>query len=81
MLSKIASMIGMPCGVDRLTEEKTRLSCAQILIEIDDATPLKDYIMLKGHSGVSKKQVILYEFRPFHYTKCLKFGHLAGKCG
>lgn len=35
MLSRIASMIGKPCGIDKLTRDKVRLSYARIMVEVD----------------------------------------------
>lgn len=80
MLSRIASMIGRPCGIDNLTKEKLRLSYVRLMVEVDASKPLKEFIMLKGRMGDIKKQLIEYEFRPFHCSKCMKFGHTAGRC-
>lgn len=48
MLGKIASMLGKPSGIDKLTNDKIHLSYAWILVEIDAACPPKDFILLKG---------------------------------
>lgn len=63
-----------------MTKDKVRLSYACIMVEVDASNPLKEFIMLKGLDSVLQKQSIEYEFRPFHCTKCMKFGHTAGRC-
>lgn len=35
MLSRIASMVGKPCGIDKLTRDRVGLSYARIMVEVD----------------------------------------------
>lgn len=38
-------------------------------------------MLLKGPDGIVRRQKVIYEFRPFHCSRCLRFGHLASRCG
>lgn len=80
LLSRIASIIGEPKGVDKLTKDRVRLSYARLLIEVNAGKPLKDFIMLKGPNGELKKQLVDSEFRPFHCSRCSSFGHTPNRC-
>lgn len=77
MLGKIASMLGKPFGIDKLTNDKICLSYARIMVEIDARRPPKEFIMLKGPDGSVIKQRVIYEFKPLHCIKCHMFGQVS----
>lgn len=62
ILSKIASYIGRPLAVDKLTGHKTRLGFARLLIDVKKDVELPEEVPIHGPNGVVMfNQKVLYE--------------------
>ncbi|XP_020243171.1 uncharacterized protein LOC109821392 [Asparagus officinalis] len=74
-ISKIASAVGRPITIDKLTANKQRLAYARVLVEVSMPSPLPDCITLKGPDGKLFNQKILYELKPRCCNQCKLVGH------
>ena len=83
-LSHIASVVGLPLYADAVTEACSRISFAQICIELDASTPLVDdfEVELLQEDGSSKMVTIFvsYQWRPTVCEVCQVFGHASTSC-
>ncbi|KAJ6287957.1 hypothetical protein OIU76_027738 [Salix suchowensis] len=80
-LSKIASALGKPVQCDMLIASMTRLSYARILVEINLAEDLPQFINFRLPNGVMHAQSIVYETLPkFSCSLCKVIGHLVESC-
>lgn len=48
MLGKIASLIGKPCYIDKLTASRERIAYARVLVELKSGEKMIDKIVLHG---------------------------------
>lgn len=80
MLGKIASHVGKPCFVDKLTANKERLAYARVLVELKSGDKILDQVVLKGPNKEEYVQKVVYESRPLQCYKCLRFGHSIRNC-
>lgn len=80
VLGKIASLIGKPCYVDKLTASRERLAYARVLVELKSGEKIIDSITLKAPSGQEFVQQVVYESKPLQCYRCLKFGHSVRNC-
>lgn len=80
MLGKIASHIGKPCYIDKLTANRERIAYARVLVELQSGETMLDQIVLKGPDNKEFTQRIVYESRPLQCYQCLKFGHSVRNC-
>lgn len=78
-LSKIASIIGKPLFADPYTTDKTRISFARVLIDIDVSKDLPSSIKIDTPFG-TKMISIEYEWIPHFCTICDCIGHSTQKC-
>ncbi|XP_059301875.1 uncharacterized protein LOC132053789 [Lycium ferocissimum] len=74
-LSKIPSLIGKPLYADECTSKQRRISCAQILVEINITRPLPDKVLVSEPNGTTFEQAISYDWKPEYCPKCLKIGN------
>ncbi|XP_074283518.1 uncharacterized protein LOC141608064 [Silene latifolia] len=79
-LSKIASQIGTPLYVDPVTTNKGRLSFDRIMVEVDLAKPLPDFVAIHTPFLGQILQGVEYEWLPFYCTHCKKLGHEEKVC-
>ncbi|KAJ6353314.1 hypothetical protein OIU76_002350 [Salix suchowensis] len=79
-LSKIASALGKPVQCDMLTASMTRLSYARILVEINLAEDLPQFINFCLPNGAMHAQAIVYETLPKFCAHCKVIGHLVESC-
>lgn len=80
MLGKIASCVGKPKYIDKMTASKERLAYARILVELNSGEKIIDSLQLKGPDGKLFTQKIVYEVKPYQCFKCFHFGHNARNC-
>lgn len=78
-LSKIASVIGKPLYADPYTTEKTRISFARVLIDIDISKELTTSIKMNTPYGL-KEVTVDYEWVPHFCSLCDCIGHSSSKC-
>ena len=79
-LSHIASIIGKPLHVDKLTASGRRITFARMCIEVDAKFELLKNLMIEVEDPVSGEldQIDLpveYQWNPIRCAKCKKFGH------
>ncbi|KAJ6377610.1 hypothetical protein OIU76_026564 [Salix suchowensis] len=79
-LSKIASALGKPVQCDMLTSSMTRLSYARILVEINLAEGLPQFVKFGLPNGVMHAQPIVYETLPKFCAHCKVIGHIVDSC-
>ncbi|KAJ6377598.1 hypothetical protein OIU76_026552 [Salix suchowensis] len=79
-LSKIASALGKPVQSDMLTSSMTRLSYARILVEINLAEDLPQFVKFRLPNGVMHAQPIVYETLPKFCAHCKVIGHIVDSC-
>ncbi|KAL0361152.1 UNVERIFIED_CONTAM: hypothetical protein Sradi_3799700 [Sesamum radiatum] len=75
-LGKIGSRLGTPIAMDLLTRTMERVSYARILVEVDASKPLVDHVEFVLPNGVTRNQLVVYEFTPKFCTDCNRFGHI-----
>ncbi|XP_074305712.1 uncharacterized protein LOC141640934 [Silene latifolia] len=79
-LSKIACKIGTPLYADPVTTNKERLTFARIMVEVDLAKPLPDFVGLQTPFMGQFMQQVIYEWLPYYCTHCKKLGHEQKVC-
>ncbi|XP_028554325.1 uncharacterized protein LOC114580556 [Dendrobium catenatum] len=78
-ISRIASKIGVPVAADKLTEQKIRLTYAQISVLVDNlATYPKEIQVSLDGDVVSLK--VQYEWRPYPCEHCKSLMHFSSSC-
>lgn len=78
-LSKIASVIGRPLFADPYTTEKTRISFARVLIDIDISKDIPSFVKVNTPYG-EKVVTVDYEWMPHFCSHCDVIGHSLSKC-
>lgn len=78
-LSKIASLIGKPLFADPYTTDKTRISFARVLIDIDVSKDTPSFVTVRSPFGVQNVKVE-YEWIPHYCTHCESLGHSVNRC-
>ncbi|KAK7273781.1 hypothetical protein RIF29_14844 [Crotalaria pallida] len=78
-LSKIASLVGNPIMVDKVTQERNRINFARILMEVDPAV-LPDEVFFEHDFGNVITQRVNYEWKPVLCANCSMYGHDAKMC-
>ncbi|KAF7126448.1 hypothetical protein RHSIM_Rhsim11G0034800 [Rhododendron simsii] len=73
--SYIASSVGRPLYVDKLTKSGKRLSFAKICVEVDCSSPLPTSFDLKHANGDVVEITIHYPWKPMVCSDCMVFGH------
>ncbi|KAL9230928.1 hypothetical protein vseg_006216 [Gypsophila vaccaria] len=78
-VSKLASSIGRHICADEPTTNKTKVSFARLLIELDVSKDLPGAISVTTPYG-PKIQKVQYEWLPYYYSYCRKLGHQLSSC-
>lgn len=78
-LSKISSIIGKPLYADRYTTNKTGISFARVLIDIDIAKYIPSSIKINTLFG-TKEISVVYEWIPQFCSLNDCIGHLSNMC-
>ncbi|GAA0156242.1 hypothetical protein LIER_13777 [Lithospermum erythrorhizon] len=79
-LSKIASKVGIPMYTDKFTKERTKMSYARCLVDVDVSKPPVMEFGVKLSGGRRYTQKVTYECYPDYCCDCKKFGHNIFKC-
>lgn len=79
-ISKLASFVGVPRSMDRLTAKRARLGYARILVELSSKIIPPDFIPITGPDGEEAKQPVIYEHMLPKCTSCGFNGHLTAQC-
>ncbi|KAL0326640.1 UNVERIFIED_CONTAM: hypothetical protein Sangu_1742000 [Sesamum angustifolium] len=74
-------LVGHPIAMDSLTMRMERVSYARILVEVDASKALVDHVEFKLQNGVTRRQPVVYEYKPKFCTECNRFGHHKSSCG
>ncbi|KAH0644739.1 hypothetical protein KY284_032623 [Solanum tuberosum] len=78
-LSRIASVIGVPIYADECTAKQTRISYAQMLIEVNITQTLLDKFVMMDPNGNKFEQEVFYDWKPKLCPKCSMVGHICTK--
>ncbi|GAA0185496.1 hypothetical protein LIER_32784 [Lithospermum erythrorhizon] len=79
-LSKIASKVGIPMYTDKFTKERSKMSYARCLVDVDVSKPPVMEFGVKLPGGKRYTQKVTYECYPDYCCDCKKFGHNIFKC-
>ncbi|GAA0164576.1 hypothetical protein LIER_20174 [Lithospermum erythrorhizon] len=79
-LSKIASKVGIPMYTDKVTKDRTKMSYARCLIDVDVSKPPVMEFGVKLSGGRRYIQKVTYECYPDYCCECKTFGHNVFKC-
>ncbi|KAJ6976292.1 hypothetical protein NC653_031976, partial [Populus alba x Populus x berolinensis] len=74
------SVLGKPLRCDAPTHNRSKLSLARVLIEVDLVTTLPDLITVQLPNGSILGQRVIYESLPRYYRSCASMGHSATSC-
>ncbi|KAL0313907.1 UNVERIFIED_CONTAM: hypothetical protein Sangu_2235100 [Sesamum angustifolium] len=66
--------------MDSLTMKMERVSYAYILVKVDASKTLVDQVEFILSNGVTRKQLVVYEFIPKFCMECNRFVHLKDSC-
>lgn len=79
-LNKLASYVGHPITMDKLTTSRFRLSYARILVKVNTANSLPDFIPITIPNGEVVKQLVIYEHLLPKCSRCGFTGHTVNQC-
>ncbi|KAG5581391.1 hypothetical protein H5410_052018 [Solanum commersonii] len=84
-LFSLASAVGTPLQVDKVTTGKSRPSVARVKVEVNLLSSLSDRVRIFSKdekNGVVKEvlQKIVYDKLPSYYTTCKHQGHMEEEC-
>ena len=78
-LSRIASAIGVPLFMDRITAQARKLAFARVCVEIEPKIVMLERITIKCGDETLEVKVV-YQWLPDLCNKCKSFGHKGDKC-
>lgn len=79
-MSKIVSRIGKFVRADKVTQEKSNLSFARVLVEVKIDQQFPEMIQFLNENGVVINQQVYYEWKPIKCTQCNGYGHNKDQC-
>ena len=79
-LGKIGSLIGIPLKTDRFTKDRTMLSYARLLIDIQLDSSFPEFIDFFNDNDVLVRQEVFYEWKPVKCDFCHMLGHEEKVC-
>jgi len=79
-LSKIGSVLGVPIKTDKYTRDKSFLTYARLLIEMQLHDSFPDFIEFVEEHNVVVRQKMEYEWKPTKCNYCKMFGHTEEEC-
>ncbi|XP_039044744.1 uncharacterized protein LOC120184314 [Hibiscus syriacus] len=79
-ISYIASALGLPLYMDRITAEKSRLVYAKVCIEIDVAHEVPSVVSVVLQDGSTVDVTVEIPRMPHKCSSCSVFGHTSQKC-
>ncbi|XP_062114202.1 uncharacterized protein LOC133825252 [Humulus lupulus] len=79
-LSALVSTIGKPIMIDKTTKDRSMIKFAQVLVDMEIAETLPQYINYLNERGQVMEQPIEYEWLPTKCSNCKKLGHTVSTC-
>lgn len=79
-LSRIAIKLGNPICCDKATRDRTRVSHARVLVEVDAHHQPPESFPILLPNDAHDFQIIEYEHIPRLCSECKRFGHYASAC-
>ncbi|XP_062075157.1 uncharacterized protein LOC133779181 [Humulus lupulus] len=79
-LSALVSTIGKPIMFNKITQNRSMIKFAHILVEMEIADTLPKFIGYFNEKGQIVEQIIDYEWLPTKCTNCKKLGHSVSSC-
>ncbi|GAA0167289.1 hypothetical protein LIER_22257 [Lithospermum erythrorhizon] len=79
-LCKISSKVGIPMYTDKVTKDRTKMSYARCLVDVDVSKPPVLEFGVKLSGGRRYIQKVTYECYPDYCCDCKTFGHNVFKC-
>ncbi|XP_062099867.1 uncharacterized protein LOC133805722 [Humulus lupulus] len=79
-LSALVITIGKPIMIDKITQNRSMIKFARILVEMEIADTLPKFISYFNENGQIAEQMIEYEWLPTKCSNCKKVGHSVSSC-
>lgn len=79
-ISAIASVIGRPIKMDRITADESRIAFAKVLIEMSALDEFPNEVEAELYNGEVLKIKVEYLYKPLCCVKCMVFGHSSAQC-
>ncbi|XP_062085939.1 uncharacterized protein LOC133792048 [Humulus lupulus] len=79
-LSALFSTIGKTIMIDKITKERSMIKFARVLVDMEIAENLPQYINYLNERGHVMEQPIEYEGLPTKCSNCKKLGHTVASC-
>ncbi|XP_062113064.1 uncharacterized protein LOC133824214 [Humulus lupulus] len=74
-LSALVSTIGKPIMIDKITKDRSMIKFARVLVDMEIAESLPQYINYLNERGQVMEQPVEYEWLPTKCSNCKKLGH------
>lgn len=79
-ISRIASVIGIPIKMDKVTEGLRKIDYARVSVEISGSSSFPSQIPILYEGTRIVMQDVVYEWRPSACSSCQNFGHSYSVC-
>lgn len=79
-ISRIASVLGTPIRLDKVTESIIKIAYARVLIEINNSFKFPNKIPIITENDKMIWQEVNYEWKPSLCSNCASFGHAETNC-
>lgn len=79
-LSNIVSSIGKFVRVDKITQEKSNLLFARVLVEVQTDQEFPEMVQILNEKGIVIDQKVFYAWKPINCTSCNGYGHSHEQC-
>ncbi|XP_062075210.1 uncharacterized protein LOC133779239 [Humulus lupulus] len=79
-LSALVSTIGKPIMIDKITQNRSMIKFARVLVEMEITDSLPKFISYFNEKGQIADQIIEYEWMPTKCSNCKKLGHSISSC-
>ncbi|XP_062119382.1 uncharacterized protein LOC133833143 [Humulus lupulus] len=79
-LSALVITIGKPIMIDKITQNRSMIKFARVLVEMEIANTLPKFISYFNDKGQIVEQIIDYEWLPTKCSNCKKLGHSVSSC-
>ncbi|XP_062080566.1 uncharacterized protein LOC133785333 [Humulus lupulus] len=79
-LSALVSTIGRPMMMDRITNDRSMVKFARVLVDVEITEQLPHSISFLNERGQLVEQAIEFEWLPTRCSTCKNLGHVASGC-